>query len=78
VGGDAGVLEGLVPLVDGVGLERGGVPLSLVFGEDLDAVHAEAFGLEEGVVQAAGDGEVGAEHGGECKGVRVRYNEGVC
>ena len=50
------------PIVDGGLLEGFAFPLLLVFGEDLNGVHAEGFGAEQRVVYAAGDGEVGAEH----------------
>ena len=43
-------------------IERFDLPLLLVFGEDLHGIKAEFFGFEKGVMHAAGDGEVGAEH----------------
>ena len=50
------------PLRDRGGVERFGLPLLLVLGENLDRLHAELLGFEKGVVHTAGDGEVGAEH----------------
>ena len=50
------------PLLNGHGIERFDGPLLLIFGEDLNGAHAEGFGGKEGVVHAAGDGEVGTEH----------------
>ena len=43
-------------------VERFAFPLLLVFGEDLDGIAAEGFGGDEGVLDAAGYGEVGTEH----------------
>ena len=36
----------------------------MVLREHLDGVEAKLFGGGQGVVEAAGDGEVGAEHAG--------------
>ena len=43
-------------------LERLAFPLLLILGEDLHGLHAEFFCRKQGVVQPAGDGEMGAEH----------------
>jgi hypothetical protein len=50
------------PRVDCLGGQGFAFPLLLVFGEDLDGVAAEGFGGDEGVFEAAGDGEVGTKH----------------
>ena len=51
------------PVADFAVGQRLALPLPLVLGEDLHAVHVELARFEERVVQAAGDGEMGAEHG---------------
>jgi hypothetical protein len=55
-----------LPVIDGGSIEGFALPLLLVLGEDLDGVEVELFGREEGVVEAAGDGEVGAVHVLDC------------
>jgi hypothetical protein len=57
---DVGFESVAVPEVDLLLCEWWGVPLSLVFGEDLDAVDVEVVGLEECVLESAADGEVAA------------------
>ncbi len=49
---------------DGLWRQRIGAPLLLVLGKNLNRLQAELFGFEEGIVHAAGDGEMGAKHGG--------------
>lgn len=51
-----------MPVFDSGQIEGFGLPLLLVFGENLDGVKAEFFGFEKGVLHAAGDGEMGTEH----------------
>jgi hypothetical protein len=53
--------DGGAPGGDGLGGQGRGLPLLLVFGEDLEAVELEGERLGDGQVHAAGDGEVGAE-----------------
>ena len=51
-----------LPLGDRFRSERLTFPLLLVLREDLHRPVAVLFGLEQRVVQAAGNGQVGAEH----------------
>ena len=62
--GDAGFFLVLLPQGDLFVGQRGDTPLTLVLGEDLHAIHAQALSFDQCVVHTAGDGEMASEHGG--------------
>ncbi len=51
-----------LPLLSHLVAEGGEGPLLLVLREDLHGLHPKFLGVEQGVVHAAGNGEMGAEH----------------
>ena len=56
--------------IEGNTLTYGETELLLIFGEDLDGVELQFFGVKERVVHAAGDGEMGSKHYGSLTGRR--------